>query len=173
VKNLFKFSFFTFIFSTLLSCSNSSKQEIKIESEFSVFLSSNFFPEKDSSLRAAMHYSDSMRNISFIVISESKDSMTAYGLEYNLKKYFDKTSKSLMSKLQNSGMNISYPDTINGKNAMLGNIKGESQGEKLFYRLIVIETQKNFYQLIWAMLGESPGRYETEMNECIYSFKEL
>ena len=56
---------------------------------------------------------------------------------------------------------------------MLGNIAGESSGEKLFYKLAIIETQKNFYQLIWAMLGDSPGRFETEMSNCIYSFKEL
>ncbi|MEW6467502.1 MAG: hypothetical protein AB1458_01180 [Bacteroidota bacterium] len=146
---------------------------MKVGNKFTVSIPASLVPLSDTALRADLYYVDTLRNMAFIVVAESKDTMGKYGLNYTASKYFDKTSKSLMEKLQDAAMNIFYPDTINGCAAMTGKIYGDVQDDKLFYQLTVVETGKNFYQLIWAMEESSATRQSKMMERTVDSFREL
>src|SRR5688572_12616904 len=164
LKNTFIFFLFAFV---ALSCGNTASKEVKVEGHFSVLVPGSMVPVNDTALQSLLNYQDTLRNTVFFITSESKDSMLAYGLNYTLQKYFEKTSKNLMSKLQSGNMAVSYPDTINGKSAMVGNITGSVQSERLFYKLVILETKTDFYQLIWAMLDASASRYHDKIEESI------
>lgn len=141
---------------------------------FSVKIADFLVPMKKPEVRSSAYFEDTVNNCLFMVVKESKDSMVAYGLHYTLDSYFDKTSKDLYTKLQGEELDKfnSYYDTINSCKAIVGHIMGRIGEDHLLYYLAIIETKKNFYQLICAMPKDQESRYRKPLNEMIKSFRE-
>ena len=111
-----------------------------------------------------------------MVVKESKDTMIAYGLKYDLNSYFTKTYNSLASKLQDGKMSIdnpnSFAETINSNKAIVGKIAGKVKEDDLLYFLTIVETKKSFYQIIFGMPKDQEDRYTRAMDTMRESFRE-
>lgn len=163
--------FLCFLF--LLSCKGpASFNEVKADG-FSIKIADFLTALKKPEVRSSLYYEDTLNNCLFMVVEESKDTMRAYGLKYDLNSYFDKTSKSLFDKLQDGGLANSHSENIDSNKAVVGRIAGRLNDEHLVYYLTVIETRNHFYQLICGMPVDQEARYEKDMNTMIRSFREL
>lgn len=141
---------------------------------FTVKIADFLVPVNKPELHSSAYFEDTVNNCFFMVVKESKDSMRAYGLQYTLESYFDKISKNLYTKLQGESLDNfnSYLDTVNSCRAIVGRIVGRIGEEHLVYFMAIVETKKNFYQLISGMPLDQETRYTKPLHYMIESFKE-
>ena len=131
---------------------------------------------KSPAEKASAYFEDTLNNFVMMIVKESKDTMIAYGLKYDLNSYFTKTYNSLASKLKDGKMSIdnptSYSDMIGPFKAIVGKIGGNVNDDELIYFLTIVETKKCFYQLICGMPKDQENRYTIPMEEMRKSFRE-
>lgn len=167
-------SVFLLLIAFLYSCKGPPVLREQKFDGFSVKIADFLVPVKKPELRSSAYFEDTINNCVFMVVKESKDSMRAYGLSYTLDTYFNKTSQNLYTKLQGESLDNfnSYRDTFNAQSAIVGRIVGRVGDEQLVYFLAIVETKKNFYQLICGMPRDQETRYTRPLHEMIESFKE-
>ncbi len=160
------------IFTTANFSGETKFSEIK-SNTFSISLADYLSPTTGISKDAVLQYKHKEdKPVFFIVIAESKDTMTKYEKKYTLDKYFNETADWLKTRLSAGTLAKYYPDTINGNPAFIGVIRGKGQNSGLHYCLAVIETKKNFYQLLTGCDFDLKNRFEEDMLKEIKSFRE-
>ena len=164
---------FVILLTGLFSCKGPATFRDEKFDNFTISIASFLSPVDKPEIHYSAYLEDTLNNCFFMVVRESKDTMIAYGQKYDLNTYYDKTSKSLFSKLEDGGLANSSMDTVNGCRAIVGRIGGKLQNEHLVYFLAVIETRKAFFQLIFGMPLDQESRYTNDMHRMIGTFKEL
>ena len=161
-----------FIFTTANFSGETQFREIKSE-VFSISLPDYLVPASGISKDAVLQYKHKEdKAVFFIVISESKDTMAKYEKKYSLDQYFNETAEWLKGQLSDGTIAKYYPDTISGNAALIGIIRGKGQNSGLHYRLAVIETKRNFYQLLTGCDFDLKNMFDEDMVKEIKSFRE-
>ena len=164
------------LISVLFSCKITTTYKEEKFDGFSLKIANFLTASKSPVERSSAYYEDTLNNFVMMVVKESKDTMIAYGLKYDLHSYFTKTYNSLASKLTDGKMSIenpnSYADTIGPFKAIVGKISGSVNEDALIYFLTIVETKRSFYQIIYGMPKDQENRYTASMEEMRKSFRE-
>lgn len=148
-------------------------KEVDINSRIHLSIPEGMILSAAPNPHALAHYEDTMHSTFLIVISESKDTMAAYELDYNLSTYFDEVCREISGRLSGAVISQVHSEKINGSDAFLGKISGTFGNKQIGYVLGGIETPKNFYQIITAFPVTDSVRFTPEMEQVIRSFREL
>jgi hypothetical protein len=168
-----KIFFIAAICTILISCSsNITYTTTQVAPGISINLASCLSKAEAKDVQYACYYEDTLRDFIFMIVTESKDTMRAYGMKYDINTYYRKTAKALCDALDGGNEARVYPDTINTYTARVSIIKGGAKENKLVYKLTVIETKNNFHQVIFAMTQNGENYYRPVCDTMLQSFKE-
>jgi hypothetical protein len=144
-----------FLFSVFLSCTEEIKyRTVAMPGKFEISLPNNFIPAVDPHPGSLIHYEDTLRNRFFLIIGESKDSLTAYELSYNISGYFEEAVKNLESKFP--GCSVSKPEPVNAQKAsgFRCSLRGKNGSQDLSYEFYALESEHYFFQLLGGFAAE-------------------
>src|SRR5687767_2432666 len=92
-------------------------RDVTINETISIRIADHLVPATHANANALLHYEDTVHSVYLLVISESKDSMNAYEMDFNLSSYFDQTSKDLSSRLSAGTIKNVQAEKISGADA--------------------------------------------------------
>ncbi len=162
----------SFIF--LFSCSTEPVwKEVDINSKVRISLPEGFLLSSAPNPHAIAHYEDTMHSLFLMIIPESKDTMKAYELDYNLSTYFDEVCADLLSKLSGGKVSGISPKKIGTLASFQGTIEGTSGSQPVRYEVAAVESVEYYYQIITAFPAEDSLKYKDRMLKSIASFREL
>jgi hypothetical protein len=123
---------------------------------------------RDLSTNPSLQYHNRFRTVYLLVDdthkSTTKDDLTQY--HQNIINGFKKQFGNITLK--------TLPDTLlNGKKAILEEIRLKTDNEYVWYYLATVETDKNFYQICSWTIEKRKEKYETDIRHMVNSFKEL
>lgn len=156
-----------------VSCAHKTRfTEVKVDETTSMEVPEYMRLGQDSSGKVLLKYACKEKDFYLAVISESKEELSSFNMDYTLEGYFAQLTSSPMSAGMANGK-ISKPVNlqINGLHSLSATITGEIAGKGVFYRYVVIETNKKFYQLIVWTRADNLQELEEDMNYLIHSFK--
>lgn len=159
---------FLFLF-FIASCSyQEGYKSITEKGQFNIEVAGYLTKTRDLSTEPSLQYHNRFRTVYLLVDdklkSKDKESFTVF--HDNILKGFKKTFGEVKVK--------TLPDTIlNGKKAIIQELSLKTDGEKVFYILACVETDKFYYQLCSWTLDFRRDKYEKDLRHMIYSFKEL
>ena len=167
--------YLSFAFSVLLfACSTEPEwHTVDINSRVSLSIPHGFELSSTPNTHALAHYEDTMHSLFLMIIPESKDTMKAYELDYNLSTYFDQVCADLLSKLSGGKISGIRAEKIGAASGFRGSILGTSGKNTVCYEIAAIESAKQYYQVITAFPAEDSVKYKVQMQKVISSFKEL
>jgi hypothetical protein len=173
---MFKRFAFLFIIPFIFSaCKHETAfNEVKVNDRYSVAIPEYLQPCADLHPDASLQYQNMEKDIYAIVIDEKKITMQNYDLDYDLDLYFNNiVSQPFLESIKDGKVSPPGRQKIDGHNALVANITGKIQDNEVFYKLALIETPYEFYQvLIWTHLDDKE-KIEPDMIKIIESFKEL
>ncbi|WP_035294134.1 DcrB-related protein [Clostridium sp. KNHs214] len=105
-----------------------------------------------------------------ITISESKDNFSD---SMTLDEYTKIVSQNLSKSVVNSKLSSVKDLTINGQKAKQLELTGEVNKVKAGYIITVVQTKKNFHQIITWTMGKYFDEYKDDYHKIINTFKEL
>ena len=126
---------------------------------------------------ARLQYSDEQEGFFLIGIDESKEDLNKLHLYYQLEDYAHFVTRTVSNGLDTANVTMQAQQEINGLNCistdMFGAMTSLESPLEVYYRLIVLESERNFYQLIaWTSRDQAP-RFRPIANEIECSFLEL
>ncbi len=130
-------------------------------------------PAPELQVEASLKYKNEEKDIYMIVIDENKKDLVHYNLKYKLTDYFKVVAAQPFLGSTHGKMADPVRRKINGSDALVAEITGDFNKHPVFYKLVVIETENRFYQILsWTGDGykESPL---PDIDRMIDSFKEL
>ncbi|MGQ0827516.1 MAG: hypothetical protein ACT4ON_03870 [Bacteroidota bacterium] len=171
-KQLFSFISISFV---LASCQHEAVfMEVKVNDRYSITVPDYLQPCTDLHKDASLQYQNTEKDVYAIVINEKKITMQEYNLDYDIELYFKSiASQPFLETIKDGKVSIPGRQEIDGHKALIAEITGKIEGAEVFYKLAVIESQYEFYQvLIWTR-AEHKEKFEKDMITMIESFKEL
>jgi hypothetical protein len=139
---------------------------VTIENKFSISVP-EYLTRTDSLDSSALLQFKNEKEQLFLIIYEKKDSAS-------LESFFKKFSDNFISKLENGNMINYYPEKINNSNnVLIGNIRGNVNDTKVFYKLAVIKIENTFYKLLFGVSENQRMDYEEEMDKIIKGFRKI
>lgn len=159
----------------LFSCTQPSKfTEVNISGQYTVRLPDWLERTTQLHKEANLQYQNTEKEFYLVVLNENKKELKQYHLDHNLKSYFNQIKFQLADSVK------ADTSKINGKqlqlksgNALVSDIQGEINNESIYYKFAVIETPKNYYQVIAWMLLEDKEKYAAQIDTLLTSFKEI
>lgn len=139
--------------------------EVTIEGKFSISVP-EYLSKTDSIDASALLQFKNEKKKMFLVVYEEQDT-----LAQSLQELFKKFSTDIIANIENGILIKYFPEKINGKDAFTGNIKGEMNGAKAYYRISVIESSSTFYEIIIGVSDNNRNLVEEDMDRIIMSFK--
>jgi hypothetical protein len=122
-----------------------------------------FYPE------ASLQYKNEEREIYLVVIDESKAQFKEYGLDYDLRTYFNVTARKIDS--------VSQPKVetmiIHTDSALTATLTGTVNNTPVSYQILCLESKTRFYKLVIWMRAQDREKYSADVDKIIRSFKEL
>ncbi|MBA3706642.1 MAG: hypothetical protein H0W84_12305 [Bacteroidetes bacterium] len=159
----------------LASCQHeTSFTEVKVNDRYSIEVPEYLQPCADLHKDASLQYQNIEKDIYAIVINEKKITMQDYNLDYDIDLYFKSiASQPFLEAIKDGKVSTPLSKQINGNKALVTEITGKLEQTDVYYKLAVIESPYEFYQvLIWTR-AENKEKYENDMITMIESFKEL
>lgn len=92
-------------------------------------------------------------------------------LSLSLQDFFKKYSDAYIAHIGKGVLLKYFPEKINGDEAFIGNIKGESNGTKVYYRIAVVRSGTLFYKIVIGTSENNRNLYDEDMYAVIRSFK--
>jgi hypothetical protein len=138
-------------------------------SHYTMLLPDNMEPSHTNDSAASLEYKDDERKLYIEVVGDSKAKIISFGLDYDLDTYM----KIATRQLDNEGLYVNKPQTINGFKSLQAEItKKNKMGQNIHYKLTCIETQKFFYQVLIYTPDNLYEKNKTDMEKMVASFKE-
>jgi hypothetical protein len=156
-----KKTFFILIVIAFASCVKQTVfTEAKVNNRYAISVPEYLQPCADLHKDASLQYQNAEKDIYAIVIDEKKATMLEHDLDYDLDLYFKSiASQPFLETIQNGKVSPPGRQEINGNKALIAEITGSVQGTDVYYRMAVIESPYEFYQvLIWTR-AENKDRY--------------
>lgn len=148
--------------------------EVKVNDRYSVTIPEYLQPCTDLHKDASLQYQNVEKDIYTIVIDEKKITMQGYDLDYDLDLYFKSiASQPFLETIKDGKVSIPGRQQIDGNKALIAEITGKIEQTDVYYKLGVVETPYQFYQLLVWTRAENKEKYEKDMIRIIESFKEL
>jgi len=131
-------------------------------------------PCADLHKEASLQYQNVEKDVYAILINEKKITMQEYNLDYDIDLYFKSiASQPFLETIKDGKVSIPGRQEIDGHKALIAEITGKIEGTEVFYKLAVIESQYEFYQILIWTRAENKEKFEKDMIHMIESFKEL
>jgi hypothetical protein len=169
----------------IISCKHEAAfTEVKVNNRYAIAVPEYLQPCADLHKDASLQYQNVEKDIYAMVIDEKKATMQNYDLDYDIDLYFKNiASQPFLETIKNGKVSIPGRQQVDGNKALIAEITGsieqmnENTGHieqtEVFYKLGVIESPYEFYQiLIWTRADEK-DKVEQDMMRMIESFKEL
>lgn len=121
----------------------------------------------DSASVIILRYENAEKN-AFLIIYEEEDTTLR-----TTDSVFKKFSSTFLSNIQQAHMIKYYPDTINARPALIGNIRGKVNDFRVYYRIAVIQSKGKYYELIFGTSNDNQPYIDEDMNTCIRSLTSL
>lgn len=146
--------------------------DITVNEQFVLSLPADMVPA-DLDDKASMQYQAADRELYVMVLDESKETLNGFGLEYDLATY----AKVALHNFDSTATVTPAVQKIGDYKAMHAglNRKVQSKGREYdaVYRLTVIETPKNFYQILTWTMSSWYDKNRADMEHMEGSFREL
>ena len=170
-----RFLFFLFITFSLASCQHETVfTEVKVNDRYAILIPDYLQPCADLHKDASLQYQNVEKDIYAIVIDEKKITMQGYDLDYDLDLYFKSiASQPFLETIKEGKVSTPERKQIDGHKTLIAEITGKIDGTEVYYKLAVVETDYEFYQLLVWTRAENKGKFETDMIKVVESFKEL
>lgn len=149
-----------------LSRSESVKfNETDLHGKISISVPEYLFKTDSIDASALLQFKNEKKRI-FLVIYEEQDT-----LSLSLQDFFKKCSDTYISHIDKGVLIKYFPEKINGYDTFIGNIKGESNGSKVYYRIAVVKSSTSFYKIVVGSSEKNRNLYDEDMYTIIRSFK--
>ncbi len=152
-------------------------KEVTVENTYQVRIPNSMQKTNELHDFARLQYSDEQEGYFLIGIDESKDALNKLHLYYQLEDYAHFVTRTVADGLDTSRVAAQGQQEINGLQCistdMYGAMTSLESSLEVYYRLMVLESDRNFYQLIaWTSRDQAP-RFRTIADEIECSFLEL
>ncbi len=117
---------------------------------------------------ARFQYRNRFRNVYLIITDVPKSE-----IKNSFEEYRSVSVKVITDFVQDSTVDGPHEKTINGLHASETFITGKVDDEKTFYDQVIIESEKNIYQICMWTKKDREETFEADMKKTIESFKEL
>jgi len=145
-----------------ITASNGSHYRMKLPGDLE--------PSHTNDSAASLEYGNAKRQLYVEVISESKAKIISFGLDYDLDTYM----KIATRQLDNEGLYVNTPVTINGYQALQADIVPKNKNEKnIHYKLTCLETPRFFYRVVTYTPVSALESSKSDMDLIVNSFKEV
>lgn len=136
--------------------------------EYQISLPGVMHPAPQLNDNASLQYADANAELYVVIIDDSKDKITSFGLDYDLDTYMKIASRNIDSV----GVFVNAKKEINNLPALQTTIVRKQGGNEITYWLTCVESEKFFYQLLlWTPTSRIETNRET-METIISSFSE-
>lgn len=148
--------------------------EVKVNDSYSIAIPDYLQPCADLHKDASLQYQNIENEVYAIVIDEKKITIQDYNLDYDIDTYFKNiVSQGFVENIKDGKVSIPGREEIFGNKALLADVTGKIEQNEVYYKLALIESPFEFYQiLIWTKAGNKE-KTEGDMIKMIESFKEL
>lgn len=173
---MFKRYFILLIIPLTFSCCKNEPvfTEVKVNNRYAISLPDYLQPCTDLHKDASLQYQNTEKEIYAIIIDEKKITMQDYDLDYDIDLYFNSiASQPFLETIKDGKVSPPGRQTINGNKAIVAEITGKIDENEVYYRMGVIETPYEFYQILIWTRTENKTKVEPDMIRMIESFKEL
>lgn len=148
--------------------------EVKVNNRYSILVPEYLQPCADLHKDASLQYQNTEKDIYAIVIDEKKVTMQDYSLDYDIDTYYKNiASQPFSESIKDGKISIPGRQEINGNKALVAEITGKIEQNEVYYRLAVVESKFEFYQILVWTRAENKEKYQGDMIKMIESFKEL
>lgn len=138
---------------------------------YAIELPNDFEPAhiNDSLASISLQYENVKRDLHIMVIDESKAKIISFGLDYDLDTYMKIATRAI----DKDGVYPNKTFILDGNHAIQTEIKADTKGKKVIYKLTCVETPKYFYQILEWTPEASIDKNRDEMTLMVQSFKDI
>lgn len=148
--------------------------EVKVNNRYAISMPDYLQPCADIQPDASLQYQNVEKEIYAIVIDEKKSTMQNYDLDYDIDTYFKNiTSQGFLENIKDGKISIPGRQEINGNKALIADVSGKLEQNEVYYKLALIESPYEFYQILIWTKADNKANVEGDMIKIIESFKEL
>ena len=184
---------FIFILLLLVSCraTETSVQVVKVEDKYEMKLPTSLTYQNNLYDQASLQYANPKEAFFVAVIDDNREELTEALFEllkdklgvqtkkdctkrFRLKEYLDVCYEGWVeAKMMRPSAAKITTTTIHRLPAMVVETTEQVNGNKVFYIVAVVETEKTYYQIFTWTLDSKKTQNEQQMKEIISSFREL
>ena len=148
--------------------------EVKVNNRYSLSIPDYLQPCTDLHKDASMQYQNVEKEIYAMVIDEKKKTMQNYSLDYDIDTYFNNiASQGFAENIKDGKVSIPGRQQINGHKALIAEVTGKIENNEVYYKLGLIETPYEFYQILVWTKASNKEDLEHDIVKMIESFQEL
>ena len=165
------------LLSSCLGGTDIDYKEIKVGDTYQLRIPESMQQSNELHDFAQLQYSDDKEGFFLIGINEPKDDLNRLQLFYGLEEYAHFGTRTVSQGLDTVNVSSQSSQEINGIPCVSTDLFGAmTSGEvpiEVYYRLMVLESNKNFYQLIACSSRAKSPRFNSIVDEIECSFSEL
>lgn len=164
-----------FVAFVLTSCKKETVfTEVKVNNRYSLLIPDYMQACTDLHKDASLQYQNTDKDIYALVIDEKKKTMQDYSLDYDIDTYFNNiASQGFSENIKDGKVSIPGRQEINGHKALIAEITGKIEENEVYYKLGLIETPYEFYQILVWTRAQNKEELQGDITKMIESFKEL
>jgi len=148
--------------------------EVKVNNRYSMNIPDYLQPCTDLHKDASMQYQNVEKDVYAMVIDEKKKTMQNYSLDYDIDTYFNNiASQGFADNIKDGKVSIPGRQEINGHKALIAEVTGKIENKEVYYKLGLIETPYEFYQILVWTRGQNKEELESDIIKMVESFQEL
>ena len=123
---------------------------------------------------ASMQYQNVEKDIYALVIDEKKKTMQNYSLDYDIDTYFNNiSSQGFSENIKGAKVSVPFRQEIHGQKALIAEVTGKMENNDVYYKLGLIETPYEFYQILVWTRASNKAELEPDIVKMVESFQEL
>ncbi|MBL0330843.1 MAG: hypothetical protein IPP64_15900 [Bacteroidetes bacterium] len=148
--------------------------EVKVNNRYSMNIPDYLQPCTDLHKDASLQYQNIEKDVYAMVIDEKKKTMQDYSLDYDLDTYFNNiASQGFADNIKDGKVSIPGRQEIDGHKALIAEVTGKLENNEVYYKLGLIETPYEFYQILVWTRASNKEELEPDFVKILESFKEL
>jgi hypothetical protein len=148
--------------------------DVKVNNRYSIAVPDYLQPCTDLHKDASMQYQNIERDVYAMVIDEKKITIQDYNLDYDIDTYFNNiTSRGFADNIKDGKVSIPGRQEIHGNKALVADVTGKIENNEVYYKLGLIETPYEFYQILIWTKAQNKEDLEPDMVKMVESFQEL
>lgn len=148
--------------------------EVKVNNRYSMNIPDYLQPCTDLHKDASLQYQNIEKDVYAMVIDEKKKTMQDYSLDYDLDTYFNNiASQGFADNIKDGKVSIPGRQEIDGHKALIAEVTGKLENNEVYYKLGLIETPYEFYQILVWTRASNKEELEPDFIKMLESFKEL